>query len=86
MDTTPLLSLLPDVPSQTYTGLQQYTASFLEVIAVASPPENGASGKTLHYVPDIMVPEAARPGEGLERKGARYVGRMMETDLSWPRV
>jgi hypothetical protein len=26
------------------------------------PPENRAYGKTLHYIPDVMVPEAARLG------------------------
>jgi hypothetical protein len=29
-----------------YTGLQWYTASSLEVITVASPPENRANGKS----------------------------------------
>jgi hypothetical protein len=62
IDMTPLVSWLRDVPSQTYTGLQWYMTSYLEVLTVVSPPENRALGKTRRYVPNVMVPEAARPG------------------------
>jgi hypothetical protein len=38
----PLVSWLPDVLSRTYTRLQRYTKSCLEVMTMASAPENGA--------------------------------------------
>jgi hypothetical protein len=37
IDTTPLISWLPYVLSQTYTGLQRYMKTCLEVMTVASP-------------------------------------------------
>jgi hypothetical protein len=38
IDRGPLVSWLPDVLSQMYTGLQQYMKSCLEVMIMASPP------------------------------------------------
>jgi hypothetical protein len=37
IDTAPLISWLPYVLSQTYTGLQRYMKTCLEVMTVASP-------------------------------------------------
>jgi hypothetical protein len=37
-DTGPLVSWLPDVPSQSYIRLQRYTKGCLEVMTMASPP------------------------------------------------
>jgi hypothetical protein len=76
IDMIPLMSWLPDVLSQMYTGLQWYMKSCLEVMTMASPPapKNRALGKTRHYILNIMVPKAARPGYGPEWKGVRFVG------------
>jgi hypothetical protein len=38
IDTSPLVSWLPDVPSQTYAGFQRYTKSCVVVMTMASPP------------------------------------------------
>jgi hypothetical protein len=60
VDTGPLMSWLPGVPSQTYTGLEQYMKSCLEVMTMASP-ENRDSGKA-RYILNVMVPKATRLG------------------------
>ena len=87
--TVPLVSWLPDVPSKMYTGLQPGTKSCLIVLIVSLrslPMCSGFGYMTRCYVPNVTVPEAARLGHGLERKGARFGGGMTETDLSRPRV
>jgi hypothetical protein len=61
IDMGPLVRWLPDVPSRTYTGLQRYTKSCLEVMTMASPLKKGL-GMTRCYIPNVIVPEAARLG------------------------
>jgi hypothetical protein len=41
IDTGPLMSWLPDVPSQTYTGLQRYMKSCREVMTMDTPLKKG---------------------------------------------
>jgi hypothetical protein len=46
IDTGALVSWLLDVLSQTYTRLQCYRKSCLDVMTIASPSENRGSGMT----------------------------------------
>jgi hypothetical protein len=44
-------------------------------------PHVTASGKTLHYIPNIRVPEATGSGYNRERKIWQFCGQMMENSL-----
>jgi hypothetical protein len=45
------------------------------------PPRVIASGKIIHYIPNVWVPEATELVNSLERKIWQFCGQMTENDL-----